>query len=179
MIDWDAHQRLLIKATDAAVRNFLAEQGQPSLKAIGFWNCVGIGYVSLPPFAINANPRAFHQAELAKAKAADPNLDEAQMRWDSGYFQFPACIELGTDVVAMVTQLNESANSDLADNVNGQMSDLCCQAIATVARAGVLGDPAEIDFVIQSANDSWYENELEHVRARDAKIRRLIREGTK
>jgi hypothetical protein len=179
MTYWDAHKQLLIKATDAAVRSFLAEPGRLPLKAIGFWNCVGIGYVSPPPFAINANPLAFHQAEFAKARAADPSTTEASMRWDSGHFQFPACIELGADVAAMVTELNELQVPETAERVNDKMSELCCQAIAAVALSGVLGDPADIDFVIQSANDSWYENELAGVRARDAEVRRIIREGLK
>jgi hypothetical protein len=54
------------------------------------------------------------------------------------------------------------------------MIDICCTAMAAVAKTGLLGDPAKIDFVIQNANDSWYDNEMQQVRERDAFVRDLM-----
>jgi hypothetical protein len=107
MIDWKAHEELLVAESETAIRAFFAKQGNAQLAAIGYWVCVGIGYASPPPFAINANPRAFYEAELAKAKAGNPAFTDTRMRWDSGYFQYPACVELGPKVAAMATTLNE------------------------------------------------------------------------
>jgi hypothetical protein len=146
------------------------------LAAIGYWVCVGIGYASPPPFAINANPHAFYEAELAKAKASNPAFTGAQMRWDSGYFQYPACVELGPKVAAMATTLNELAlqTPERGEEISAGMINICCTAMAAVAKTGLLGDPAKIDFVIQNANDSWYDNEMQQVRERDAFVRELM-----
>jgi hypothetical protein len=179
LIDWKSHQDLLIAESEAAIRAFFAEHGDAPLSAIGYWACVGIGYASPPPFAINANPRAFYEAELAKNKAADPAFTDAEMRWNSGYFQYPACVELGPKVAAMATALNDLASQtpDRGSEIYAGMMDLCCTAMAAMAKTGLLGDPAKIDFVIQTANDSWYENEMLQVRERDARVRTLIGAG--
>jgi hypothetical protein len=179
LIDWKAHQDLLTTESETAIRAFFFEHGDVPLSAIGYWACVGIGYASPPPFAINANPRAFYEAQLAKTKAGDPAFTDAEMRWNSGYFQYPACIELGPKVTAMVSALNDLVGQtpDRAKEIDAGMIDICCTAIAAVAKTGLLGDPAKIDFVIQTANDSWYENEMLHVRERDARVRHLIGAG--
>jgi hypothetical protein len=176
MIDWIGHQKLLTAQSETAVRAFFAAHGDMPLAAIGFWVCVGIGYGSPPPFAINANPRAFYEAELAKAKAADPDFTDKEMRWNSGYFQYPACVELGPEVTEMASALNDLVmeTPDRCDEVSTGMIDICCAAMAAVTNTGLLGDPSGIDFVIQTANDSWYENEMQHVRERDARVRGLI-----
>jgi hypothetical protein len=176
LIDWKSHQDLLISESEAAIRAFFVEHGEVPLSAIGYWACVGIGYASPPPFAINANPRAFYEAELAKNKAADPAFSDAEMRWNSGYFQYPACVELGPEVAAMASALNDLASQtpDRGGEIYAGMMDLCCTAMAAMAKTGLIGDPAMIDFVIQTANDSWYENEMLQVRERNASVRTLI-----
>jgi hypothetical protein len=78
LIEWKNYQDLLIAETQVAIRAFFAKHPADA-----------------PPFAISDNPHAFYQAQLAKVKAADPEFDDAEMRWDSGFFQYPACIELG------------------------------------------------------------------------------------
>jgi hypothetical protein len=179
MIDWNGHQKLLIAQSQTAVRAFFAAHGDIPLAAVGYWACVGIGYGSPPPFAINVNPRAFYEAELTKAKAGNPAFTDAEMRWNSGYFQYPACVELGPEVTAMVSALNDLVREtpDRGKEVSTGMIDICCAAMAAVAKTGLLGDPAKVDFVIQTANDSWYENEMLHVRERDAQVRQLIGSG--
>jgi hypothetical protein len=176
LIDWDAHQQLVIADSRRAVSAFLSEAGNPPLAAIGYWVCVGIGYASPPPFAINANPRRFYEAKLAAAKASNPDFTDSQMRWDSGYFQYPACIELNTEVSAMATMLNDLVDTgeNGSEEVNAGMIKICCSALAALARDGILGDVTNIDFVIQTANDSWYENEMQHTRDRDRVVRALI-----
>jgi hypothetical protein len=176
VINWKAHEMLLIEQSEVAIRAFFAEHGDMPLAAVGYWACVGIGYGSPPPFAINVNPRAFYEAELAKAKAADPAFTDSEMRWNSGYFQYPACVELGPKVVAMVSALNDLASQtpDCWKEIDAGMMDICCKTMAAMAKIGLLGDPAKIDFVIQTANDSWYENEMQQVRERDAQVRHLI-----
>jgi Domain of unknown function (DUF4303) len=179
VMDWDAKAKLLIAESEIAMRTFMVEHDTISLQAVGYWCCVGIGYVSPPPFAINANPRAFYETELAKAKAAQPDFRDAEMRWNSGYFKYPACVELGAAVTEMTTELNDavSAGTLTATAVNAGMIDICCRAMADLARKGVFGNPDAIDFVIQTANDSWYENEMAEVQARHQEVRRLIGAG--
>jgi hypothetical protein len=176
VINWKAHEMLLIEQSESAVRAFFAAHGDMPLAAIGFWVCVGIGYGSPPPFAINVNPRAFYEAKLAKAKAAGPAFTDKEMRWNSGYFQYPACVELGPEVSAMASALNDlvAQTPDCGAEIDAGMIQICCAAMAAVAKTGLLGDPAKVDFVIQTANDSWYENEMQHVRERDARVRGLI-----
>ncbi len=176
MIDWDAHAKMLTAASEAAVTAFFTEHDNTPLAAIGYWMCVGIGYVSPPPFAITANPRHFYEAELAKSKATNPNFSDVQMRWDSGYFQYPACIELDPDVAEMATMLNDLVGTGEVpgEEISAGIINICCVAMAELAGKGLFGDPAKIDFVVQTANDGWYENEMQHVRDRDAAIRAMI-----
>ncbi len=176
MIDWDAHEQLLTRASETAIVTFLAANNHVPLAAIGYWMCVGIGYASPPPLEINANPRSFYETELAKAKADNSDFPETKMRWDSGYFQYPACIELGPKVVEMATTLNDlvDAGKVSGEEVSAGMIRICCTALAALAGKGVLGNPMDLDFVVQTANDSWYENEMQHVRERDAAIRKMI-----
>ncbi len=133
-------------------------------------------YGSPPPFEMSINPCAFYEAELAKAKAKDPELDETEMRWNSGYFQYPACIGLGAEVSAISTSLNNmvDAGTVTGEEVREGMFAICCAAMAELARAGLFGDTSAIDFLVMNANDSWYEDKLKTVRDRDAAIRRLI-----
>lgn len=176
MIDWPALERLLIDQSEMAVKAFFVEHGDEPLSAIGYWVCERIGYVSPPPFAITANPRDYFEAELATTKAANPNFTDARMRWDSGYFKFPACIEIGPEVAEMASTLNNlvSAGTVTGEEASGGMFKICCAAMVALARNGLFGDPAKIDFVIQNANDSWYENEMQGVRARDAAVHAMI-----
>jgi hypothetical protein len=87
-----------------------------------------------------------------------------------------ACIELGPEVAEMASMLNNlvSASTVTGEEMSGGMFKICCAAMAALTRNGLFGDPAKIDFVIQNANDSWYENEMQGVRARDAAIRAMI-----
>ncbi len=179
MIDWEMHQKLLTTHSQQAIEVFLKQHNNPPLSAVGYWVCVGIGYVSPPPFEMCINPRAYYEAELVKEKAKDPAFNDARMRWDSGYFQYPACISLGAEVTAMATSLNDLVDTETltGEEVREGMLTICCAAMAALARSGLFGNTNSIDFIVQNANDSWYSDDLKTVRDRDAAIRKMIAEA--
>jgi hypothetical protein len=141
---WDHHQRVLVAASKAVLRRFFEKHPKESVIAIGYvfelWN-------ASPQFDLCANVGSRHD-------------DREEIRWNSGNYQFPAGLlgtidELGAEWVQISYRLHQAAEDQEGHGeVYRGLIDISCRALIDLARSGLFGDPARLDFNVSEVGDS-------------------------
>jgi hypothetical protein len=185
--DWQQTRQLLIAGSVPAIEAFFAVHPLSELRAIGYtweWG------QSAAAFYLVANTAAGLAQGLIDARRYNPEADVELIRWDAGYFPYPAGLtgpddEMGVaweaeaDRLYAMTQnmmaidTNDAAQYALySQNYEQFLRDLvqtCCEALAKMAVNGLFGDFASVDFWVGSTDENG-----DIVKSRNARIRQMI-----
>jgi hypothetical protein len=193
--DWSHTRKLLIAGSIPAFQAFFKVHPRETVRALGYtWEW---GQSQAAFYAV-ANTQAGIDAALQtvnRYRTEPLNAAEAleTIRWDAGYFPFPGGLtgpndELGQAWEAEATRLYDITEKMRPSDYNDEeqfalysrtykvfLADLvttCCEALAEIARSGLLGDVSTLDFWVGSTDDNG-----DIVRDRDVRVRQMITNG--
>jgi hypothetical protein len=186
--DWQKTRQLLIAGSVPAIEAFFVVHPLSELRAIGYTWEWGQPQAAFYPVA---NTAAGLAQGLIDARRYNPEADVELIRWNAGYFPYPAGLtgpademgaawEVEADRLYAITEnMNPTDSSDEAQyalycqNYGQFRRDLvqtCCEALAEMAAMGLFGDFASVDFWVGSTDENG-----DVVKERDAQIRQMIR----
>jgi hypothetical protein len=195
--DWAQTCRLLVAGSIPAFKAFFAQHPLETVRALGYTWEWGQPQAA---FYLVANTQAGIENALSdvnRHRSLPLNAVEAleTIRWDAGYFPYPAGLtgtvdELGpaweaeaarlydmTQTMGAIDTSNEEQYALYSRTYEAFLADLvttCCEALAEIARGGLLGDVAKIDFYVGSTDENG-----DIVRDRDTRIRQMISRGSR
>jgi hypothetical protein len=185
--DWQKTRQLLIAGSVPAIEAFFAVHPLSELRAIGYTWEWGQPQAAFYPVA---NTAAGLAQGLIDARRYNPEADVELIRWNAGYFPYPAGLtgpadEMGADWEAEADRLhaitenmhpadtNDEAQYALyCQNYEQFLRDLvqtCCEALADMALAGLFGDFSQVDFWVGSTDENG-----DIVKERNTRIREMI-----
>ena len=173
MIDWQKIERVLVDSSEPAIKAFFELHPRESVSAIGYvfelWNCY-------PSFDLVANTRDYYQRSITEYRRKWPDSDttDDEFRWNSGNFQYPACLIIGNELGPEWESESERLHALAAveehfDEVHTGIVRICTGSLVALAQRGVFGDFNTIDFIVQEYDDRW-----STVKERDLTIHRLL-----
>jgi hypothetical protein len=185
--DWQKTRRLLVAGTVPAIESFFAIHPLSELRAIGYTWEWGQPQAAFYPVA---NTAAGLAQGLIDARRYQPDADVELIRWEAGYFPYPAGLtgpadEMGAAWEAEADRLHAITEKmmaiDTSDEVqyaaytqNSQQFDrdlvqTCCEALADMALTGLFGDFSQVDFWVGSTDENG-----DIIKERNTHIREMI-----
>jgi Domain of unknown function (DUF4303) len=172
--DWMRNKELLLEDSEPVIRGLFAENKDKGevLVAIGYVFEFGRGQLC---FDLCANTSRNLKESLASFLAKWPDAAGDEVRWNSGDFDYPGSVQdrfggwsdTWCDELKRLDHL--AKDEEHFKSVHEGIADVCCEALAELAKRGVLGDWSSIDFNVAALLD-----DVEQVKERDMKIRSLI-----
>jgi hypothetical protein len=190
--DWVKTRKLLIAGSIPAFEAFFKVHPLETVRALGYtWEW---GQPTAAFYAVANTEAGTEKAltEVNRYRTEPLNAAEAleTIRWDAGYFPFPGGLtgpndELGqaweaeaarihaiTEKMRPLDYNDEKQFALFSHNYEAFLSNLvtiCCEALAEIARSGILGDYQQIDFWVGSTDHNG-----DIVRDRNTRIRQMI-----
>jgi hypothetical protein len=174
--NWTKTKDLLVAGSTLAFKAFFAVHPIETVRAIGYTWEWGQGQAC---FYSVANTQKGLEAALADANRYEPvalTPEQAMMkvRWNAGYFPFPAGLtgpndEMGADWEAEAARLydltvkmsdfdtsDEAAYADYGRQYDAFLAELvaiCCEALIELSNQGVFSGATQLDFYVGSTDE--------------------------
>jgi hypothetical protein len=192
--DWNKTRKLLVAGSIPAFQAFFKVHPLSDVLAIGYtWEW---GQPQAAFYAVANTKNGLEKGMISANLYAEPKLtpDQARekVRWEAGYFPFPAGLtgpddELGaaweaeadglhdlTEKMGAIDTRNEEQYAKYSRDYEAFIAELvtvCCGALADIANRGLFGDAKTLDFWVGSTDDNG-----DIVRGRHLRIKKMIAE---
>jgi hypothetical protein len=190
--DWSNTRKLLVAGSIPAFEAFFKVHPLSDVRAIGYtWEW---GQPQAAFYAVANTQKGLEEGMVSANRYVETKLTPEQarekVRWEAGYFPFPAGLtgpndELGKAWQHEASKLHQLVEKMMAIDFNNEeqfekyskeyeafLAELittCCGALADIANSGILGDFQNLDFWVGSTDDNG-----DIVRDRDLRIRQMI-----
>jgi hypothetical protein len=190
--NWDNTRKLLVAGSIPAFNFFFKDHPLETIRALGYtweWGQPQSAFYLVANTQAGID-RALPDINRYRTELLTPAEGLEEIRWDAGYFPFPAGLtgpndELGSEWEAEADRLHayteQIRNIDTSDEVAyaaysenyeaflTELVTICCGALTDMAQTGVFGNFEKIDFWVGSTDENG-----EIIRDRNTRIRQMI-----